>query len=81
LRRNSLLKHVIEGKIETFIEVTGRHRRKRKQLVDDFNEMARYWKLKGETLNHTMWGTHFGRAYGHVVRQTRENMKFKQKFP
>jgi hypothetical protein len=35
LRRNCLLKHVIEGKIEGRIEVTGRRGRRRKQLVDD----------------------------------------------
>jgi hypothetical protein len=32
LRRNCLLKHVIERKIEERIEVTGRRGRKRKQL-------------------------------------------------
>jgi hypothetical protein len=30
LRRNCLLKHVIEGKIQARIEVTGRRRRRRK---------------------------------------------------
>jgi hypothetical protein len=33
LRRNCLLKHVVEGKIEERIEVTGRRRRRRKQLL------------------------------------------------
>jgi hypothetical protein len=28
--------------------------------------------LKEETLDHTLWRTHFGRGYGPVVRQTRE---------
>jgi hypothetical protein len=37
LRRNCLLKHVIEGEIEGWVEVTGR-RRKRKQLLDDLKE-------------------------------------------
>jgi hypothetical protein len=36
LRRNCLLKHVIGGKIEGRIEVTGRRGRRRKQLLDDF---------------------------------------------
>jgi len=34
LRRNCLLKHVIEGKIEGRVEVTGRRERRRKQLLD-----------------------------------------------
>jgi hypothetical protein len=38
LRRNGLLKHVIEGKIEGRIEVTGRLGRRRKQLLDDLKE-------------------------------------------
>jgi hypothetical protein len=36
LRRNCLLKHIIEGKIEGM----GRRRRRRKQLLDDFKERA-----------------------------------------
>jgi hypothetical protein len=36
LRRNCLLKHVIEGKLEARIEVTGRRGRRRKQPLDDF---------------------------------------------
>jgi len=35
LRRNCLLKHVIEGKMEEMIRVTGRRGRRRKQLLDD----------------------------------------------
>jgi hypothetical protein len=35
LRRNCLLKHVIEGQIEGRIEVTGRRERKHRQLLDD----------------------------------------------
>ena len=35
LRRNCLLKQVIEGKIEGRVEVTGRRGRRRKQLLDD----------------------------------------------
>jgi hypothetical protein len=38
LRRNCLLKHVIEGKLEGRIEMTGRLRRRRKQLLDDLKE-------------------------------------------
>jgi hypothetical protein len=35
LRRNCLLKHVIEGKLEGRIEMTGRRGRRSKQLLDD----------------------------------------------
>jgi hypothetical protein len=38
LRRNCLLKHVIEKKIEERVEVTGRRRRRRKQLQDGLKE-------------------------------------------
>ena len=38
LRRNCLLKHVIGGKIEGRIEVTGRRGGRRKQLLDDLKE-------------------------------------------
>jgi hypothetical protein len=38
LRRNCLLKHVIEGKLEGRIELTGRRGRRRKQLLDDLKE-------------------------------------------
>jgi hypothetical protein len=44
LRRNCLLKHVIEGKIEGRIEVTGRRERRHKQLLDDLKEKTGYWK-------------------------------------
>jgi hypothetical protein len=46
LRRNCLLKHVIEGNIECGIEVTGRRGRRRKKLKNDFKEKREYWKLK-----------------------------------
>jgi hypothetical protein len=45
LLRNCLLKHVIEGKIEGWIKVTGRRGRRRKQLLDDIKERSGYWKL------------------------------------
>jgi len=46
LRRNCLLKHVIEGKIGRKIKVTGGRGRICRQLPDDRNEKRRYWKLK-----------------------------------
>jgi hypothetical protein len=72
LRRNSLLKHVIEGKLEGRIEMRGRRGRRRKQLLDDLKEKRRYCKLKDEALDRTLWRTRFGRGYGPVVRQTAE---------
>jgi hypothetical protein len=38
LLRNCLIKQVIEAKIERRIEMTGRQRRRHKQLLDDFRE-------------------------------------------
>jgi hypothetical protein len=70
LRRNCLLKHVIEGKLEGTTEMTGRRRRRRKQLLEDLKERRKYWKLKEEALDRTPWRIRFGRGYGPVVRQT-----------
>jgi hypothetical protein len=63
---------VIEGTLEGRIEIMGRRRRRRKQLLDDLKEKIRYWKLKEEALDRTLWRTRFGRGYGPVVRQTAE---------
>jgi hypothetical protein len=72
LRRNCLLKRVIEGKLEGRIEMKGRRGRRRKQLLDDLKERRGYCKLKEEVLDRTLWRTRFGRGYGPVVRQTAE---------
>jgi hypothetical protein len=66
LRKNCLLKHIIEGKLEGRIEMTGRQGRRCKQLLDDLKKKRRYWKLKEEALNRTLWRTCFGRGYGPV---------------
>jgi hypothetical protein len=42
LRRNCLLKHVIEGKLEGMIQMTGRRGRRCKQLLDDLKENRKY---------------------------------------
>jgi hypothetical protein len=52
--------------------VTGRQGSRRKQLLDDLKEQRGYCKLKEEALDRTVWGTHFGRVYGTLVRQTTE---------
>jgi hypothetical protein len=46
LRRNSLLKHIIEGKIEGGIKVTERQGWICKQPLNDLEEMRGCWKLK-----------------------------------
>ena len=51
LRRNWLLKHIIEGKIEGRIEVTGRRGRRRKQVLDDLQKNRGYWKLKEDAFD------------------------------
>ena len=47
---NCLLKHVIEGKTDGKMEVTGRRRRRRKKLLNDRKEKRGYWRLKDEAL-------------------------------
>jgi hypothetical protein len=54
LRRNCLLKRVIEGKIDGRICVKGRRQRRRNQLLDDFQGKKWYRKIKEETLDRTM---------------------------
>ena len=65
----NLLKHIIEGKIEGGIQVTGRRERRPKRLLNDLEENWGYWKSKQEALDRSMW-TVFGRGYGPVVRQS-----------
>jgi hypothetical protein len=66
LRRNCLLKHIIEGRISG----TRKRGRRRKQLLDDFKKAKRYWKLKEEAQDPGLWRYQFGRGYGPVARQT-----------
>ena len=61
LRRNCLLKHVLEGKKEGRIKVKGRRRRRRQQPLDDLKETRGYWKLKKDALDLTLWRNGFGR--------------------
>jgi len=69
LRRNCLLKQVIEGKIKGEIEVTIRRGRRRMKLMDDHKDRRGYSHLMGEGLDHTMWRNHFGGGFGPVIRQ------------
>jgi len=54
LRRNCLLKHVIEGKIKGDTEVARRRGRRRKKLLDDLKDRRGYSYLKEEALDRTM---------------------------
>jgi len=64
LRRNCLLKYVIEREIEVSLEVTGRRLRRRKQLMGDLKEKRTYWKYKEVSLICTLWRNGFGRIPG-----------------
>jgi len=72
LRRNCLLKQVIEGKIKGEIEVTRRQGRRHRKLLDDLKDRRGYSHLKEEGLDHTMWRNHFAGGFGPVVRQNTE---------
>ena len=74
LRRNCLLKQVIEGKIQREMEVARRRGRRRKKLLDDLKGRRGYSHLKEEALDRTMWRHHFGEGFGPVVRQITECM-------
>jgi hypothetical protein len=65
MRRNCLLSHIIERKIIR----TRRRGKRRKQLLHDLKEARRYWKLKEEAQDRTLWRTQFGRGYEPVSRQ------------
>jgi hypothetical protein len=62
LRRNCLLKEVIEGKIKGRIEVTIRRGRRRKKLLDDLGDRRGYSHLKEEALDRIKWRNRFGRG-------------------
>jgi hypothetical protein len=64
LRRNWFLKHVIEEKLVGRLKMAGRRGKRNKQLLDDLKEKRRYWKLKEEALDRTLWRTRFGTGYG-----------------
>jgi hypothetical protein len=67
LRRNCLLKEVIEGKIQGRIEVTRRRGRRRKKLLDDLWDRREHTHLKEEALDRIKWRNRFGRGCGPVV--------------
>jgi len=68
LRRNCILKQVIEGKTKGEMEVTKR----RKKLLDDLKDRRGYSHLKEEALDRTMWRHRFGGGFGPVIRKKTE---------
>jgi len=72
LRRNCLLKQVIERKVKGEMKVTKRRGRRRKKLLDYLKDRRGYCHLKKEALNRTMWRHLFGGVFGPVVRQNTE---------
>ena len=72
LRRNCLLKQVIEGKIKGEKEMTRRRGRRRKKLLDDLKERRGYSHLKEEALDRTMWRNCFRGGFGPDIRQNTE---------
>ena len=74
LRKNCLLQHVVERKVEGITEVAGRRGRGHKQLMDGLKETRGYWKLREEALDRTVRRTRFGRGLRPVARQTAEGI-------
>ena len=74
LRRNWLLKQVIEGKIKGEMEVTRRRGRRSKKLLDDLKDKRGYSHLKEEALDRSMWRNRLRGGFGPVVRQNTEWM-------
>ena len=72
LRRNCLLKQVIERKIKGEMEVTRRQGRRRKKILDDLKDGRGYSHLKEEALDRTMWRNRFGGGFEPVFRQNTE---------
>jgi hypothetical protein len=72
LRRDCLIKQVIEGKIKGEMEVTRRRGRRRRKLLDDLKDRRGYSHLKEEALDHTMWRNRFRGGFELVVRQNTE---------
>jgi hypothetical protein len=69
VRRNCLLKYVIEENMAAKIGVTGRRGEGRKPSLCDFKGTRRYWKSKEKALDRCVWRTPFGRIYGRGARQ------------
>ena len=67
LRRNCILKQVIEGKIKGQIEVTRRQGKRRKKFLDNLKDRSGCCELKEEALDRTIWRNRSARGFGPVV--------------
>ena len=72
LRRNCILKQVIEGEIKGEMEVARRRGRRRKKLLDVLKDRRECSHLKEEALDRTIWRHRFGGGFAPVVRQNTE---------
>jgi hypothetical protein len=70
LRRNCLLRQIIEGKIKGGIEVTGIRGIRRRKILDYLKGRRGYSHLKEEALDRTTRRARFARGSRTVVRQT-----------
>jgi len=61
LRKDCLLKHIIEGIQEGRTKVTEKRGRICKQLLDDLKGKKGYWKFKEEALALILLNTRFGK--------------------
>ena len=52
--------------------MTGRRRRRCKQLLNDLKEKRGHWKVKDEALDRTLCRNGFGSGSGPVLRQSTE---------
>ena len=69
---NCLLKHDTAGKIEGRMEVRRKRGTRRKQLLDYFKEMTRYWKLKRGSTRSQCGGIGYRSGCGPDIRLTIE---------
>jgi len=72
LRRNCVLKRLIEGNVKGSREITERRGRRRKQLLDHLKEKTGYWKLQEEEPDYPICRTRFGKVHRPIVRQARK---------
>ena len=70
LRRNCLLKQVIEGKIKGEMEVTRRRRIRCRKLLNDLEDRRGYSHLKEGALDGTVWRNRFGGGFEPVRQNT-----------
>ena len=72
VRKNCLLKQVIEGKIKGEMEVTRRRGKRCRKLLDDIEDKRGYSHLKEVALDRILWRNCFGGGFGPVIRQNNE---------